>query len=319
MDFRTALAEIRKDQPSGGDVHVASATWKAPRRRKLKKQSLYIHRPLQNAQQLHDWAKSAGIPNLVPPQEMHATIMYSKAETPGMNPLQDPVTVKGGKRTVEKLGDKGAVVLKFDAPELAEQHQTAKTAGATHSFAGFIPHVTLSYDAGDVDLAKLSPPDFGLEFGPEVHAPVNDNWAEEKGLRKFEFKVPVSKAEVVKVDGVEKNLVFGWASIIEKDGQVVVDVQDDTISEPDLEEMFYKFVKECRDAGEMHADSGGHIGTCVECMVFTKEKQKLMKIDLGFVGAWIGFEVSPDVFAKVKSGEYPAFSIGGEGRRVAIA
>lgn len=319
MDFRTSLAAIRKEQPGAGDVHVASARWTAPRR-KVKKQSLYIHRPLTNALDLHKWAQDAGIPNLVPPEEMHATIMYSKNETPGMNPEADQVTATGGKRSIEKLGDKGAVVLKFESPVLQDQHQTAKTAGAAHSFAGFIPHVTLSYDAGAVDLAKLTPPAIALEFGPEVHAPVNEDWAEDKGLRKFEFRVPITKTEVRKTeDGGDQNLVFGWASIVEKDGQIVIDVQDDMISEADLEEAFYGFVKNARNAGEMHADSGSHIGTCIECMVFTKEKQKLMKIDLGFVGAWVGFEVASEIFAKVKDGSYPEFSIGGEGVRVKTA
>lgn len=320
MDFNTALAQIRKDMPSAGDVHVASTAWKAPRRRKVGKGTLYVHRPLTNAAELHKWAEGAGIKNLVPPAEMHSTIVYSKADTPDMEPMKDPVMVSGGKRSIEKLGDKGAIVLKFESPVLQEQHKTAKTAGASHSFPGFIPHVTLSYDAGDVDLSKIDPPNLDLAFGPEVHAPVNDNWAEDKGLRKFEVKVPITKTEVRKgADGADRNLVFGWASIVEKGGQVVIDVQDDMISEADLEEAFYGFVKNARNAGEMHEESGSHIGTCVECMVFTKEKQKLMKIDLGFVGAWVGFEVAPDVFAKVKDGTYPEFSIGGEGVRVKVA
>lgn len=138
-------------------------------------------------------------------------------------------------------------------------------------------------------------------------------------IGKFDMRVPVSETRVVKgEDGADRNLVFGWASIVEKDGQMVIDVQGDGIDEADLETAFYNFVKEARNAGEMHGEFGSHVGTCVECMVFTKEKQKILKIDLGFVGAWIGFEVTPDLFAKIKSGEYRAFSIGGEGVRRAI-
>lgn len=322
MDFNAALEKVRKDQPSVGDVHVDSAGGAGKPRRKVVRKAgspLYVHRPLKNAADLHNWAKGAGIPNLVPPEEMHTTVVYSRAPAE-MNPEVDPVMVKGGPRTIEKLGDKGAVVLRFESPVLKAHHEDATTAGASHDFPSFLPHVTLSYDAGTCDLSKITaPPAFALEFGPEVHAALNENWAEDKGLRKFELKVPVSKFESAlgKNGAPDQNRVFGWASIVEKDGQMVIDVQDDAISEADLEEAFYGFVKDARAAGEMHGDFGPHIGHCIECMVFTKEKQKIMKIDLGFVGAWIGFQVSPEVFAKVKSGEYPAFSIGGEGIRVA--
>lgn len=322
MDFTTALAKIRKDEPSAGDVHVASTSWKPPRRRsKMTKgdEGLYVHRPLTNAKDLHTWAQGAGIPNLVPPDDMHATIVYSRAPAE-MEPETNPVTVNGGKRKIGALGDKGAVVLHFESPELQAQHQDASMAGASHDFPAFQPHVTLTYDAGGMDLSKISPPDFPLEFGGEVHAPLNVSWAEDKGLRKFEFKMPVTKTAVVKDSaGADRNLVFGWASIIEKDGKTVVDVQDDTISESDLETAFYGFMKDARNAGEMHEEYGSDIGAAIECMVFTKEKQAIMKIDLGFVGAWVGFEVSPRVFAKVKSGDYPAFSIGGEGVRLKVA
>ena len=51
-------------------------------------------------------------------------------------------------------------------------------------------------------------------------------------------------------------------------------------------------------------------------MVFTKEKQKLLGIDLGFVGWWGGFKVLDDALWKnFKSGKYEGFSIGGRGRR----
>ena len=47
----------------------------------------------------------------------------------------------------------------------------------------------------------------------------------------------------------------------------------------------------------------------------SKEKQDALGIDLGFVGWWGGFEVHDDaMWAKIKTGEYESFSIGGAGR-----
>lgn len=119
-------------------------------------------------------------------------------------------------------------------------------------------------------------------------------------------------AKIEKVNE-DQNLVFGWFSIIEKDGKSVVDSQGDVITEEELEKAMYDFVLNARDAGEMHMRKDA--GKLVECMVFTKEKQDLMGIDLGFIGAWGGFRLDDDTFAKVKSGQYSMFSIGGRGTR----
>lgn len=111
----------------------------------------------------------------------------------------------------------------------------------------------------------------------------------------------------------EKRLIFGWASVIEENGSPIVDSQGDIISESELEKAFYEFVGASRKAGEMHVSKDA--GELVEMMVFTKEKQEALGIDLGKVGAWVGFKLSPEVFAKVKSGEYKMMSIGGRGKR----
>jgi len=117
----------------------------------------------------------------------------------------------------------------------------------------------------------------------------------------------------------EKRQVFGWASIVKtKDGEVIKDTQNDVITVDELEKGAYTFVKTSRVAGEMHEKIG--VGTLVESMVFTKEKQEALGIAKGTMpeGWWVGFEVDGDVFEKVKSGEYSAFSIGGTGKRKMI-
>lgn len=142
--------------------------------------TLYSHRPLLNAAELHAWATAAGIPNLVPPHEMHVTTIYSR-QAVDIAPRTDTVIAK---RNIAPLGDKGAMVLHFESPELQAQHAQARAAGAGHDFPSFLTHVTLSYDTGGKDFSGLEAPKFPLVFGPEVHKPINENWAEEKGLRK---------------------------------------------------------------------------------------------------------------------------------------
>jgi hypothetical protein len=146
--------------------------------------SLYVHRPLANAERLHAWASRAGIPNLVPPHEMHVTQVYSRKPV-ALEPNDDTVSAVGGRRGIMGLGDKGAVVLHFHSDDLQARHKEAMAAGASHDWPQYLTHVTLSYDSGGKDLTGTTPPAFPLVFGPEVHAPINDGWAEEKGLRKM--------------------------------------------------------------------------------------------------------------------------------------
>lgn len=112
-----------------------------------------------------------------------------------------------------------------------------------------------------------------------------------------------------------RRLVFGWASVAEDGGGLVVDKQGDMISPEELEKAAYQFVLFKRDAGEMHRRVG--VGVLVESLVTTLEKQRAMGLEPGTlpVGWWVGFRVDPDIFAKIQSGEYRAFSIHGVGRR----
>lgn len=130
-----------------------------------------------------------------------------------------------------------------------------------------------------------------------------------KANNSFEIMAKISKVDA------EKRMVFGWASIVEKDGIIQIDAHDDTISVDELEKMAYDYVVECRNGGEMHETIG--VSTMIESMVFTKDKQEQMGIDLGMTGWWVGFKIHDDgVWEGVKSGKYSAFSIGGSGKRV---
>jgi 2'-5' RNA ligase len=70
------------------------------------------------------------------------------------------------------LGNEGAVVLRFESPALAERWQEFKDAGASWDHDAYRPHVTITYDAGDVDLSKVKPYDGLLEFDGEVFGEV---------------------------------------------------------------------------------------------------------------------------------------------------
>jgi hypothetical protein len=121
---------------------------------------------------------------------------------------------------------------------------------------------------------------------------------------------------------LKDGLVWGWASIIEKDGNVVTDCQGDRISEDELMKGAHDFMANSRVGGALHmydqADPTKPLcgGEVIESLVFTKALQKALGVDLGKVGWLIGYKVSSDVIKRAAaSGVLKSFSIGGKGVR----
>lgn len=116
--------------------------------------------------------------------------------------------------------------------------------------------------------------------------------------------------DIMKIEP-DQRLIFGWASIVEKDGAAIVDKQGDIIPIKELENAAYEFTLNSRNGGDMH--SRPNLAKLVESAVFTEDKQKALGVDLGFVGWWVGFKVHDDeLWAAHKRGERPEFSIGGQ-------
>lgn len=118
----------------------------------------------------------------------------------------------------------------------------------------------------------------------------------------------------------DKHLAFGWAYVSQdEEGQQTEDWSGDQLEPAELEQAAYGFVELYREGGEMHERGG--CAVLVESMVFTTEKQQALGIPDGTlpVGWWIGFKVTDeDVWAKVKDGTYPMFSIEGSAIREEI-
>lgn len=124
---------------------------------------------------------------------------------------------------------------------------------------------------------------------------------------------------IAKLDAAQ-NLVFGFANVgYNVDGSIIQDLQGDEVTVEDMEPAAYDFVVDVRKSGEMH--EGDANGVLVESLYFTPEKLKALGLpeDAIAKGAWwIGFRVSPDVFAKVAKGDYRMFSIQGRADRVKV-
>jgi broad specificity phosphatase PhoE/cation transport regulator ChaB len=128
-----------------------------------------------------------------------------------------------------------------------------------------------------------------------------------------DWEIPL---DIIKADA-DRQLVFGWASISSVGGEMVVDKQEDIIPEDELETAAYDFVLYHRQQGDMHDRMG--VGRLVESMMFTKQKQDALGIDLGLVGWFVGFKVDDaGVWKRIKEGDLPEFSIGGKATRESV-
>ena len=165
--------------------------------------------------------------------------------------------------------------------------------------------------------------------GAEKVAPLaQDGYRYGKGRLKKRPKEKIKKNEVIwegefsKIND-DKQQVFGWASVVEINGEPVVDLQGDYIDIDEVEKSAYEYVIKSRQGGDMHRRAGRegeiplHVSDMIESFVVTPEKIEKMGLpDTTPVGWWVGYKINdPLVWGEVKSGKRTGFSIHGRGKR----
>lgn len=139
-----------------------------------------------------------------------------------------------------------------------------------------------------------------------------DKWVRKEGHVTEKNGIPVLKYE-----DDEQRMVWGWASVSMIKDELLIDTQQDAIDENELVKMTTDFMEEVRAAHEMH--KGERVGTVIHSLPLTHELAKSLGIDIDQAGWIVGVKVhDDDTWAKVKSGELAAFSIGGRAERVEI-
>jgi hypothetical protein len=146
---------------------------------KATPKTLYVHRPLLNYAAVVAWAKANGFASTLN-DDMHVTVAFSRqpVDWSKVKPQQDTITITNGDRSLAKLGATGdATVLHFDPSKLVGRWNEFIDAGASWDWPDYKPHITISYQAGDVD--SIAPYDGTLVFGPEVFAELKEDWKNE--------------------------------------------------------------------------------------------------------------------------------------------
>lgn len=144
-----------------------------------KPRTLYVRRKLLNADEVIAWAKSQGFTSTLPAEDMHVTLIYSRAPVDWMKmgqPWEDALEVpEGGPRLIEEF-DSGAVVLLFGSSELQWRHERMKEEGASFDYPEYQPHITLAYEGAPEDIDSIEPYRGVLKFGPEIFEEVDEDW-----------------------------------------------------------------------------------------------------------------------------------------------
>lgn len=149
---------------------------------------------------------------------------------------------------------------------------------------------------------------------PEIHKRLRPVATAEKVSKTASPEVEW-RGEISKMDE-DKRQVFGWASIVEVNGEPVVDLQGDYLSLDEIEKAAYNYVRKSRVGGNQH-QKGVHVSDMIESFLVTPEKKQQMGLPADTpTGWWVGFQVNDDsTWQQVKNGERREFSIHGSGVR----
>jgi hypothetical protein len=140
---------------------------------------LYVRRDVLNAAEIIDWAKANGFATTLAPEDMHVTCCYSKRALnwDKIEPSYESVRLEDSKgRTVEALGDEGAVVLKFQSLELQDRFTEFLNAGATWDYPEYNPHITITYQPPKG--LDVPPYEGTIVLGPEIFEEIDEEFAE---------------------------------------------------------------------------------------------------------------------------------------------
>lgn len=114
---------------------------------------------------LQQYVKQSKLPNGLNRNGMHTTVLYSRKFCPNYEPMGEITPPFVGTPTELEVwpsqpDDDGNVtnclVMKYDCPDLVDRHNHLMGVhGATYDFDEYKPHVTLSYDIGDIKVEEL--------------------------------------------------------------------------------------------------------------------------------------------------------------------
>lgn len=109
------------------------------------------------ADKIHKHLSDVGIDDVIPIDDMHVTLMYSKnskVQTDTKSNVLYSARIKGQPSIIGNDPWR-ALVVDLDSNELVKRHRELRDAGGNHSHDEFRPHLSLKYSPSNGDLQKL--------------------------------------------------------------------------------------------------------------------------------------------------------------------
>ncbi len=139
---------------------------------------------------IEGYIKDNDIPNPLSTDKMHSTLLYSRKFCPKYTPLGEMEEALIGNADAfeswesqpDDDGNKSnCLVLKYNCDALKDRHESLMDEhGATFDYDDFTPHITFSYDAGDLDPKKLPKFEEEIEIVEEYGEDLDLDWAQKK-------------------------------------------------------------------------------------------------------------------------------------------
>lgn len=142
--------------------------------------TLYVMRPVTNAEEIVEWAKKNKFINITKPSDIHVTVAYSKkkVEWNTLSKPKDRISVfTKDNRDIKVLGE-SATVLSFKSKSLQDRWEYFIDNGCSWDYDSYTPHITISYVK---QYNKNVKPYIGDIFlGQEVWDSIDEDWNKDK-------------------------------------------------------------------------------------------------------------------------------------------
>jgi len=138
---------------------------------------------------IKEYIKDNDIPNHTKFHKMHTTLLYSREYCPDYVPAGKFEEAMHGKPEEFEVWDSQpddddhvakCLVMRYTCPELVKRHKTLMDEhNATYDFDEYKPHVTFSYDIGDMKIKDLPKFKGKIELVEEYGEDLNLDWAKD--------------------------------------------------------------------------------------------------------------------------------------------
>lgn len=261
----------------------------------MDKKTLYVARWVKNWDDLVEFAKAQWLTDIIDKDDFHVTIAFSRDEVDWDQFVADTseMTISIENAVVEKLGD--AIVIKFESKELEEAWQKYIDGWASWDHDGYLPHISLSYNA-DQSLDGIDSFSWDIELWPEVMDEVDEQY-----LQKTFLLRQLKKSED------HKTVTF---VVLEP---FVEDRNGDVISEFEIVRTAHEFFK---NSANKFVNIDHQEGTEQEGVYFVESFILPMDLEVGdeTIVAWswlvaMSFADRLDLYDKITSGEIVGISM----------